>query len=88
MSAAKGLAERLEEEYGRVFEAQATVELAIRTVNSIDGDEDPLDLREITSTVAWALEGAYRLLDLHAAALQELAQLAARASPGPRAKAR
>jgi hypothetical protein len=67
------LAERLETERQRLFSARAIVSLVITRLNAvIDGDEDELDIWDLTGELSRALRGVHELLDQVAGRLEEL----------------
>lgn len=74
---AGALAERLEAERQQIFHAQAIVSLVTERLNGIDGDEDGLDIWDLTGDLSRALRGVHELLDQVAGRLETIGQEAA-----------
>jgi hypothetical protein len=54
--------ERVNSEIERLFQAQAIVDLANRGIRAISADKDVVAIVQETSTLSFALDGAYKLM--------------------------
>jgi archaellum component FlaC len=69
---AKHLGELIDDQRTAVFETQAIVSMVTERLNSLTGEESPDVAGQVQSDIAYALEGAHRLMGAIAEKLEAL----------------